>query len=298
MANRSWFYASNGQQQGPYPDAQLRGLIARGTVTADTLVWSEGMAGWQRAAEIPGLFSSASSGALGPPAVPRSGVPLASSGGDGGGALSIDFGIWDFTWRVLVLVIGLMFVIPAPWVMLMFFQWIVSRVRVPQRPNLAFTGKLTDLMWFYALVVLFIVATWTQYRLLNLAVTVTEFVLYFLLIKWFVANLSSNGQPLGLRFTGSPWGFIGYSLLVGIAFLTIVGWAWVYVAQIRWMCRHIEGTRREVVFNATGLEFLWRSLVMFVTCVFIIPIPWMYRWFARWMASQTVLVERGTQANA
>ena len=61
MANRSWFYASEGQQQGPYPEAQLREFIARGTVTADTLVWSEGMAGWQKAGEIPGLFSSASS---------------------------------------------------------------------------------------------------------------------------------------------------------------------------------------------------------------------------------------------
>ena len=294
MANRSWFYASNGQQQGPYPDAQLRELIARGAVTADTLVWSEGMAGWQRAAEIPGLFS----GASGPPAIPRSGVPLASSGGHGGGALSIEFGIWDFTWRSLVLFIGLVFVIPAPWVMLMYFQWIVSCIHVPQRPNLAFTGKLIDLMWFYAWVVLFIVATWTESQLLNLAVTVSEFVLYFLLIKWFVANLSSNGQPLGLRFTGSPWGFIGYTLLAAIAVLTIVGWAWVYVAQIRWMCRHIEGTRREIIFNATGLEFLWRSVVMLIACVFIIPIPWMYRWFAGWLASQTVLVERGTQANA
>jgi hypothetical protein len=294
MPNRSWFYASNGQQQGPYPDEQLRDLIARGTVTADTLVWTDGMAGWQRAAEIPDLFS----GASGPPAVPRAGVPLASSGGYGGGALSIDFGIWDFTWRSLVLFIGLVLIIPAPWVMLMYFQWIVSCVRVPQRPNLAFTGRLNELMWFYALVVLFLLATWTQYRLLNLAVTVTEFVLYFLLVKWFVANLSSNGRPLGLRFTGSPWGFIGYSLLAAIAIFTIVGWAWVYVAQLRWMCRHVDGTQREVTFNATGLEFLWRSIVMAIACAFIIPIPWMYRWFAQWVASQTVLVEGGTQANA
>ena len=99
--NRSWFYASNGQQQGPYPDAQLRELIARGTVTADTLVWSEGMAGWQRAGEIPGLFSSAS----GPPAVPRSGGPPAGAGGYGGGALSIDLGLWEFLGRSLVFAI-------------------------------------------------------------------------------------------------------------------------------------------------------------------------------------------------
>ncbi len=93
-------------------------------------------------------------------------------------------------------------------------------------------------------------------------------------------------------------GLRGYSLLAAIAIFTIIGWAWVYVAQIRWMCRHIEGTRREVTFNATGLEFLWRSVVTALACVFIIPIPWMYRWFAGWLASQTVLVERGAQADA
>src|SRR5260370_40523384 len=48
MSNRSWFFASEGKQQGPYPEARLRELIASGTVTADTLVWSEGMTGWQK----------------------------------------------------------------------------------------------------------------------------------------------------------------------------------------------------------------------------------------------------------
>jgi hypothetical protein len=43
MSNQSWFYAANGQQQGPFPEAQLRDLITRGTVGADTLVWTEGM---------------------------------------------------------------------------------------------------------------------------------------------------------------------------------------------------------------------------------------------------------------
>ena len=56
MADRSWFFASQGQQQGPYPEAQFRDFIARGMVNADTLVWTEGMAGWQKAGDIPGLF--------------------------------------------------------------------------------------------------------------------------------------------------------------------------------------------------------------------------------------------------
>src|ERR1700729_829766 len=43
MPDRSWFFASNGQQHGPYGEAQLRDMIARGAVQPDTLVWSEGM---------------------------------------------------------------------------------------------------------------------------------------------------------------------------------------------------------------------------------------------------------------
>src|SRR5664279_4608309 len=114
MADRSWFYASEGQQQGPYPDAQLHDLIVRGIVRADTLVWTEGMNGWQKAGDIPGLLS----GAGGPPAVRLSGGSLTAPGG--GGPLSIEFGIWEFTWRSLVLFIGILFVIPVPWVILMY----------------------------------------------------------------------------------------------------------------------------------------------------------------------------------
>ncbi|WP_157783983.1 DUF4339 domain-containing protein, partial [Bradyrhizobium yuanmingense] len=47
----SWFYASEGKQQGPFPEGQFRDLVAQGVVRPDTLVWTEGMAGWQKAAE-------------------------------------------------------------------------------------------------------------------------------------------------------------------------------------------------------------------------------------------------------
>ena len=294
MPDRAWFYASEGQQRGPYPEAQLRDFIARGAVTADTLVWTEGMANWQRAGEIPGLLS----GVSGPPAMPHAGGAPMHTGEPDSGSLSIEFGIWDFTWRTLVFLIGSAFVIPVPWLILMYTRWIVSCVRIPQRPNLAFTGRLIDLMWFYALVILIIAAVWTQSQALHFAVNVVEFVIYWLLIKWFVANLSSDGQPLGLRFSGSFWGFLGWSVLAALAIITIIGWAWVYVAQIRWMCRHIEGTRRDVVFNASGLEFLGRSIVTALACLLIIPIPWMYRWFTRWLLSQIELVPKDASATA
>src|SRR5215471_8040464 len=107
MADRSWFFAANGQQQGPYPEAQFRDLIARGAISAQTLVWSEGMAGWQRAGDIPGLMSAQG----GPPAIPQGGgPPMMSTGGGGGGTLSLDMGILDFVWRTLLLVIFLVLV--------------------------------------------------------------------------------------------------------------------------------------------------------------------------------------------
>src|ERR1700722_13003712 len=107
MSDRSWFFASQGQQQGPLPEARLRQLIASGSVTAETLVWSEGMTGWQKAGDIPGLFSG--SGA--PPVIPQPGWSPTSASGP----LSVDFGIGEFTWRSLVCFLGLILIVPVPW---------------------------------------------------------------------------------------------------------------------------------------------------------------------------------------
>jgi hypothetical protein len=59
------------------------------------------------------------------------------------------------------------------------------------------------------------------------------------------------------------------------------------------MCRNVQGSSRELVFTASGWGYLWRALVVAVTAIFLIPIPWTVRWFTRWLVSQTALVERG-----
>src|SRR5262249_36927646 len=144
MAERSWFFASNGQQQGPYGEAQFRDFIARGGITPDTLVWTEGMAGWQRAGEIPGLMSGAR-----PPQAGAS--PMMAGGGYGGSAvLSFDFGIWEFVWRSLLFLLGALFVIPLPWVLCWYVNWFMPCVHVPGRPNLSFTGRPgTIALWYF-----------------------------------------------------------------------------------------------------------------------------------------------------
>src|SRR6476646_9056035 len=109
MSNRPWFYASDGQQQGPFPEAQLRDLITRGTVRPDTLVWTEGMSGWQRAGEIPGLVP----GGSGPPSIQQPGGPPSMEAGSyGGGQLSIELDLLPFLGWSLLFVIGMVLVIP------------------------------------------------------------------------------------------------------------------------------------------------------------------------------------------
>ena len=294
MSNRSWFYASSGQQQGPYPEAQLRDLITRGMVGADTLVWTEGMSGWQRAGDIPGLVP----GGSGPPFIARPGGPPPMAGSYSGGPLSIDFGILEFTWRTLVLAVGLIFIIPAPWVLVWYIKWLVPCVRVPRRPNLSFVGEaMTIVPWFFGALVLVVGVALTGIQWLNNLMFFVQVALYWLFLRWFVANLASNEQPLGLSFSGSFWAYLGWTVLTILSIFTIIGWAWVYVAWMRWFCRNIQGTRREVVFIGTGLEFLWRAIVTAIASSFLIPIPWMYRWMSQWLASQTVLAERGASAN-
>lgn len=296
----SWFYASEGKQQGPFPEGQFRDLVAQGVVRPDTLVWTEGMAGWQKAAEIPGLIGGGA-----PPAVPAGGPPMMGGSGyggaggyaaaGGGGSLSVDFGILEFTWRTLALVIGSCFIIPVPWLFVWYTKWIVSCVRVPGRPNLSFTGSAMTLVpWYFGFIVLAIALGFVGSEILSNLLFIVQVVLYWLLIKWMVANLASNGQPLGLSFTGSVWAYIGWNLLFAISIITIIGWAWVAAAQMRWFCRSIEGTRREIVFKGSGLDILWRGIVAAVLCALIIPIPWVYRWIMNWFASQTELVPRGS----
>jgi GYF domain 2 len=296
MPERSWFYAAAGQQQGPYGEAQFRDLIARGTVTAETLVWTEGMPNWQKAVDVPGLLS----GGSGPPVIPRSGGAVMHGDSYGGSSFSVDFGILDFVWRTIVFAVGAALVIPGPWVIVWYVNWMVSCVHVPGRPNLSFTGQpLTIAPWFFGAVILDIaVYYFTESVVANNVLSLVWVVLYWLFIRWFVANLASNGQTLGLSFSGSFWAYLGWNILFALSVITIIGWAWVYTAMMRWLCRNVQGTRREIVFKGTGLDYLWRAIVTAVASAFIIPIPWVARWLLRWQVSQTELVEPGTLPQA
>ncbi|HUK83074.1 MAG TPA: GYF domain-containing protein [Verrucomicrobiae bacterium] len=56
----TWYYATGGQQVGPITDADLERLVNAGMVTAETLIWHEGLSEWQPYSRVkPGAVASA-----------------------------------------------------------------------------------------------------------------------------------------------------------------------------------------------------------------------------------------------
>jgi hypothetical protein len=67
--------------------------------------------------------------------------------------------------------------------------------------------------------------------------------------------------------------------------VTIIGWAWVLKFFLRWVCRNISGTVN-FDFVGTGWGILWRIIVVILASIFVIPIPWLLRWFTVWLLAQ------------
>lgn len=282
MSGRSWFVAVGDKQEGPYSEDEFRDLIARGAVRADTYVWADGMPAWQFAGDVPGLLSSGRT----PPSIPRQVGAIPAESAQSGQSFSIDFSIWEMTGRALIFVIGFLLVIPAPWVAASFYGWVISRVHVPGRGQLGFTGKPLDIWYVFVALALLTYVGQSGIGYIELLVFPLQAFLSWLSLRWVIANISAQGQPLGLSFAGNAWTYIGWYLLFYLSIITIIGWAWVITAWMRWLCANVEGTRRAISFNATGLEMLWRTLVFSIACIFIIPIPWMIRWYGQWYIAQ------------
>jgi hypothetical protein len=226
------------------------------------------------------------------PPMMAGGAMSGAAAGAPGQALVADLPLWGLLGRALLMAIGTMLVVPAPWVATWFYSWFFSHVQVPGRGNLSFTGQPLDIWWVFMLLGLtsYIGAYDNTLQLLSIPI---QAFLGWMILKWVVGNLAANGQKLPLAFNGSVIGYIGWQLLTFISFITIIGWAWVVAYWVRWICRNISGTRREIVFNGSGWQILWRTIVMALLSTLIIPIPWVLRWYARWYVSQFALVPRG-----
>ena len=62
-----WYYSQGDQKIGPVSPAELKSLADSGQLTANDLVWKEGMTEWKSAGKIKGLFTY--NKAISPPAM-------------------------------------------------------------------------------------------------------------------------------------------------------------------------------------------------------------------------------------
>jgi hypothetical protein len=301
MAGRSWFVAMDGKPAGPYPEAEFQAFVAQGSFDHNTIVWSEGMSGWERAGSVPGLIPADNS--------PRSG--LGARGSDISDRFFGDFNTWPLFGVLLLCLIGMSLIIPAPWVGTALFRWIVRRLRVPGRPHLTFEGRVSDIWYAFLLLALLpcfnalpaAYIYWTQLGRLSWSLedftAIWPYLLaapllgvlcaifcYWLIFKWVVMNIATDGRRLPLSFDGGFFSSLLWYIGVSLSAITIIGWAWMLAALVRWVCRNIAGSVRGVYFAGSGWQILWRSWVFSVVCAFIIPIPWMLRWYVRWWTAQ------------
>ena len=284
MADAYYYVDDAGERQGPLPEAEIVRLIQRGTARAETLIWTAGMSDWARADAVP-PFSGAFAAAP-PPARARAVAGAASSTG----ALTGAFPAWGLFWRSVVMTLGILFVVPAPWAGVWFYKWFAGNVTLPGGRPLRLAGGVGDAWWLFAGlgVVEWIGPTLdAEFQVAGLGALSSLLAIVFgwALVRWFCAHLETDDGATKIAFRGGVLAYVGWSLLVAIAFVTVIGWAWAFKHFLRWICARIEGAPR-FAFKGGGFAILWRTLLLAFGSMLIVTIPWLMRWYANWMVSQ------------
>jgi len=304
MASFYWIN-TKGDQVGPIDETNAIGLVKTGMIGGETLVWSEGMANWAPAKSAPVLADYFRVAPPPPPhaarpaadatfvqsvhRAPASGVETYLPAADGAAPLHSEADAWGLFWRIIVVVIGSLLIIPSPWTSTMYNRYLAVTTKTPEGNAMGFDGRPGDIWWVFVLLGL---CQWIgalsrfadrPVAVLSPLGSLLSIFLSYLVLRWFVAKIRPDGQTLA--FKGGFWGYIGYILLMCLAVITIIGWAWVLKFFLAWVCRNIEGPVR-FEFRGTGWGILWRFFVAGVVSSVLVTIPWMMAWIVRWTVSQ------------
>ena len=169
----------------------------------------------------------------------------------------------------------------------MYNRYLAVTTKTPDGNAMGFDGQPRDIWWVF---VLLGICQWigplarladpSVASMLSPLGSILSIALSYLVMRWLIAKIRPDGQTL--TFKGGFWGFFGYTLLIGLAAITIIGWAWVAKFFFAWVCRNIEGPLR-FEFRGTGWDILWRFFVAGIVSCVIVTIPWMIVWIVRWI---------------
>ncbi len=199
-----------------------------------------------------------------------------------------DGSVFGLFGRSLAMWIASLFIIPAPWVFAWYYRWIVNNIRMSDGSTLAFVGEGRQI-WLPAISLMFVgLVSQLVSGLLSIPLMLLNYYLMIVLMRWFFTNIRPDSGAR-VSFTGRYLPYLGWMVLTLLSILTIIGWAWVTAAMLRWICRNVHWEGRQVEFHGSGWGILWRTIVFGLTCLFIIPIPWMMLWIMKWYVSMTSL---------
>lgn len=143
--------------------------------------------------------------------------------------------------------------IATPWIICMFKRWEIEHTVINGR-RLKFNGRGGKLFWrivlwnFLSIITFGIFSLWYGVKLQKWVVKNTSF-----------ADDTTNEESV---FTGSGWGWIGHSLLIGLSVFTLgIAAPFAEVLFIRWMTKNtvINGTK--LTFKGTGGKLFVKYLV-------------------------------------
>lgn len=225
-------------------------------------------------------------------------VPVEQPAHDGGIDFDFTAGALGLFGRSLLAGIGMILIVPAPWVVCWYYEWLFSVVQGRWGSRLEFRGTpgsvwvLTTL--YGVLIVANIAYGATQEQgetnvAFDIGFQLASLVLGWALWRWMVSQLELNGARL--RLGASLLGYVGWMLLLYLSIITIIGWAWVTVFFYRWLAGTVDGAPGRFGFKGEGHQILWRTLAMILFMLPVLTIPWAIRWYMAWLVEQITYEE-------
>jgi len=211
-------------------------------------------------------------------------------------------GFQGIGWGLLTVLLSLL-VIPAAWGAVILYRWFVRSLSFSDGITASFEGR-GEQVWGYFVIGMLLgfipqfsrmVDDPTNALLVSIGLSILllpiNAAIWLKIMRWFFSNIRLSCGT-NLNFKGSYGSYLGWLLLAYLSFFTIIGWAWVYVAILRWVCRNIEAGQNQLEFIGSGWGLLWRSFLAVIASIFIIPIPWVWLWVVRWVTGNMLINQK------
>jgi len=234
MSSDFWFLDREHKQCGPVGEDEFVKLIRRGTISRETQIWTAGMSEWRMAGQVERF--AALFGVSGPPAVDGRAPSVSPTA-----ALSAALPVWGLFGRALLVMLGHLLIIPSPWTSTSFYKWLCERVSLPDGRPLKFAGQPGDIWYVF---ILWSIAIWIgqfpyggadRFHYGELVAVLLMWIFGVLLLKWICSKVGTEDGSLRLSFEGGYLPYIGWNILLGLSFITIIGWAWVAKFMMQWI---------------------------------------------------------------